>query len=251
MMLISHLNAIEHVLLAQSIAAQNAGHPNLRGGPREWFVHDFLQSHLPTILEIGQGEIIDENSVANPPKGSYRNQVDLVIYRRDLPKIIYSPNNAAFLAEGVKATIECKSGLTKSDLLRACKASKVHKSLIRSTQIREDKIISYVVAYDCATDHPSVAGWLPDIEKELGSSADELVDMIIILGKGIIWRISSFPDFPIDTASCDSKWVFVEQNSNNLYTMFTHMLSWVTFVSPPPDIKGYVLPLYFKKYETI
>jgi len=61
-MLESHINAIENVLLAQSIAAKNAGHPNLRGGPREWFIRDFLQSHLPSTLEIGQGEIIQFNS---------------------------------------------------------------------------------------------------------------------------------------------------------------------------------------------
>ncbi|QTA79880.1 YcgL-like domain-containing protein [Desulfonema limicola] len=131
-MLVAHLNAIEYVLLAQSKAAQNAGHPNLRGGPREWFIHEFLESHLPSILEIGQGEIIDENSIPEPSKKEYRAQVDLIIYRRDLPKINYSRNNAAYFAEGVKATIESKSVLTKDDLKQACEASIYHKSLIRS-----------------------------------------------------------------------------------------------------------------------
>ncbi len=63
-MLRSHLNAIEAVLLAESRAAANAGHPNLRGGPREWFIENFLSTHLPSSLEIGQGEIIDAGSVA-------------------------------------------------------------------------------------------------------------------------------------------------------------------------------------------
>ncbi len=31
-MIVSHLNAIEKVLIAQSEIAKNAGHPNLRGG---------------------------------------------------------------------------------------------------------------------------------------------------------------------------------------------------------------------------
>lgn len=108
-MILSHTNAIEKVLIAQSAAAQNAGHPNLRGGPREWFIRgirDFLQNHLPTSLEIGQGEIIDEDSKPSPPQDSYRPQVDIVVYRRDLPRITYSRDNAAFLAEGVIATIE-------------------------------------------------------------------------------------------------------------------------------------------------
>ena len=54
-MIVSHLNAIEKVLIAQSEIAQNAGHPNLRGGPREWFIQEYLENHLPTILEMGQG----------------------------------------------------------------------------------------------------------------------------------------------------------------------------------------------------
>ena len=92
-MLQSHINAIEQVLLAQSVAAQNAGHPNLRGGPREWFIRDFLTSHLPATLEVGQGEVIDSASVPNPPKGTYRPQVDIVLYRRDMPKIHYTQDN--------------------------------------------------------------------------------------------------------------------------------------------------------------
>jgi hypothetical protein len=58
-MLLSHINAIEKILVAQGAAAQNAGHPNLRGWPREWFIRDFLINHLPSSLEIGYGEIID------------------------------------------------------------------------------------------------------------------------------------------------------------------------------------------------
>jgi hypothetical protein len=54
-MIVSHLNAIEKVLIAQSRIADNAGHPNLRGGPREWFIQEYLETHLPTILEIGLG----------------------------------------------------------------------------------------------------------------------------------------------------------------------------------------------------
>src|SRR3972149_11697895 len=97
-LLSAHMNAIEQVLLAQSKIAHNAGHPNLRGGPREWFIRDFLQSHLPSTLEIGQGEIIDVNSIPNPSPGNYRPQVDVVIYRSDMPKISYSKLDFAYLA---------------------------------------------------------------------------------------------------------------------------------------------------------
>ena len=106
-MLKSHLDYIEKVLLAQSKIARNPGHPNLKGSPREWFIRQFLEDHLPSNLEIGQGEIIDENS---RPKQK-RPQVDIIIYRRDMPKIAYSKYDTAYLAEGVMATIESKSYL--------------------------------------------------------------------------------------------------------------------------------------------
>ncbi|NKC11269.1 MAG: hypothetical protein GKR94_03390 [Gammaproteobacteria bacterium] len=150
-MLESHTNAIEQILLAQSKAAQNAGHPNLRGGPREWFIRDFLMNHLPSSLEIGQGEIIDENSQPEPAPDEYRNQVDIVVYRRDLPKIMYSQDNAAYLAEGVVATIESKSDLTECELTKACQASQSHKALSRTPPLYkfddvQDRIRTYVVA---------------------------------------------------------------------------------------------------------
>jgi hypothetical protein len=86
-MLKSHINAIESVLLSQSKTASHAGHPNLRGGPREWFIRDFLSAHLPAVLQIGQGEIIDHDSTPNPRPDEYRPQVDIVLYRKDLPII--------------------------------------------------------------------------------------------------------------------------------------------------------------------
>ena len=52
---------------------------NLRGAPREWFIQEYLENHLPTILEMGQGEIIDADSKPNPDLNNYRPQIDLVI----------------------------------------------------------------------------------------------------------------------------------------------------------------------------
>ncbi|QTA86176.1 DUF6602 domain-containing protein [Desulfonema magnum] len=254
-MFVSHINAIEQVLAAQSAAAQNAGHPNLRGGPREWFIQEFLESHLPTILEIGQGEIIDENSRPKPPRGSYRPQVDLVIYRRDMPKIMYSANNAAFLAEGVMATIETKSVLKFKDLEQACSASRVHKSLTRSyserSPGRSESVISYVVAYDSSAKMPTIAGWLPEITQKLGAAPDELVEMIIVLGKGVVWRINAFPDFRIPDIPPEHNWAFSEQHDHNLCTMFTHILTWIPVTSPAPNTYGYVKRLYFQDFETV
>lgn len=244
MILEEHLNAIEKVLIAKSEIANNAGHPNLRGGPREWFIHEYLENHLPTIFEIGQGEIIDENSESNPSQDNYRPQVDLIIYRRDLPKITYSKNNSAFLSEGVKATLEIKSNLTKEDLEQACNASKVHKSLNRSVK---NKIISYVVAYKGPENMKTVANWL----KNSKIPTNDSVEMIIILGKGIIWKIDSFPEFSISNRESSHNWAYFDSNKNNIYALFTHMLTWLTLIPEKVDISNYTSTFYSQIVEVI
>jgi hypothetical protein len=255
MMLVSHINAIEDVLLAQSRTARNAGHPNLRGGPREWFIRDFLQGHLPSTLEIGQGEIIDCNSRPNPPRGSYRPQVDVVIYRRDVPKISYSTTDSAFLAEGVMATIESKSVLTATDLDDTCKASITHKSLSRqafsgmSVGNVPTEIISYVVAYDGPTNMQTVSGWLVNYVQSQNANPDKLVDLVIILGKGVLWRLKSFSALQIPHATAAHNWAYIDQKDKNLFTLFAHMLTWTSASSTPPNTLGYAAKVQYQNVQ--
>lgn len=256
-MLLSHINAIERILVAQGAAAQNAGHPNLRGWPREWFIRDFLKNHLPSSLEIGHGEIIDQDSTPEPPQGEYRPEVDIVIYRRDLPKISYSQDNIAFLSEGVLATIESKSVLTKVELSNACRASSVHKDLKRNIPLHAlgdfppDKIVSYVIAYDGPANISTVAGWLPQIAQETGITVDNMVEMIVILGKGVIWQKNKISVIPESQIPEDSQWVYFEQPEKNLFLLFTHMMSLGAYLSSPPDTLGYGFKFSFEPYGTV
>ncbi|MCP4370292.1 MAG: hypothetical protein GY797_19580, partial [Deltaproteobacteria bacterium] len=176
----SHLNAIEKVLLAQEEVASNAGHPNLIGGPKEWFVRNFLADHLPSAVRVGQGEIIDSRS----KKSSNRNQVDVILYRYDFPKIVYSKNDCAFLRESVIATIEVKSNVNKGEFRKACKASISHKNIqyiqepdpkkpiqpigviIDIADLAFPTMSSYVVAFDGPAKISTAAGWLPAMSLE-------------------------------------------------------------------------------------
>jgi hypothetical protein len=258
-MLQSHLNAIEELLLAQSKAAVNAGHPNLRGGPREWFIRDFLTTHLPSNLEVGQGEIIDSNSVPNPSPGSYRPQVDIVLYRRDVPKITYSTNNTAYLAEGVIATIECKTNITRTVLGKACKASVVHKALKRETPTMSlvsgwlpfQHIVSYVVAFEGPSRISTVANWLPAVCERLRAEPRSLVEMIVVLGLGVIWRLNAFPGLEIKGRNDGDKWVFIQQRDKNLLLFFLHMLSCVMQLSAPANTSQYIKRAEFPGIKTI
>ncbi len=255
-MLLSHINAIEQVLIAQSASATNAGHPNLRGGPREWFVRDFLINHLPTNLEIGHGEIIDQNSKPSPSPGEYRPEVDVIIYRRDLPKITYSKDNAAFLAEGVVATIEIKSVLTKEDLEQACKASLAHKSLKRTPPLHlfgdgPSNIASYVLAYDGPANILTVAKWLPEISEKLDAPVEKLVEMIIILGKGVIFKNDNRSMLPTSDIPNETKWIFMDQNDKNLFFIFNNMLSLQAYTLSPPNTSGYAFKFSFEQFGTL
>lgn len=252
-MIEAHLNAVEQVLIAQSKAAQNAGHPNLRGGPREWFVRDFLEGHVPGTLEVGQGELIDADSQPAPPKGGYRPQVDVVLYRRDLPKISYSTGNAAYLSEGVMATVETKSELTRDGLIRVCKVAREHGQLKRSyipgtgTQV---PIKNYLLVYK-RTDMKKVAAWLPEISANLTVGSAQMVDMIVILGAGVVWRIDDFPAMPVEKGTPNHEWAFLSQKTNNLFLMFMHMLTWMNTQWALPDTGNYVARPFFDNYQTL
>lgn len=249
-MLRSHMNAIEAILLAQSTVASNAGHPNLRGGPREWFIRDFLSAHLPGTLEIGQGEIIDALSPPSPRPGDYRPQVDIVLYRRNLPKITYARDTCAFLAEGAMATIEVKSVLTQEAVKTACQASLTHKRLQRGIPMhamgggwRPQHIVSYLVAFDSRASIATVAGWLTQTSLLLNAAPNLLPEMLVVLGKGLVWRIDTFPDVPIQTATAGHTWAYVQQCDQNLFTFFVHMLSWMGWATSPPNLMEYTQSL--------
>jgi hypothetical protein len=248
-MIEAHLNAIEQVLIAQSKAAQNAGHLDLRGGPREWFVRDFLVGHLPATLEVGQGELIDADSRPEPMRGAYRPQVDVVLYRRDLPRISYSTGNAAYLAEGVMATVETKSDLTRQGLERTCEVAIEHGRLTRSFVPRtgfQSPIRNYVLGYQGA-DVQTVATWLSEISGNLNAHPAQMVDMVVVLGKGVIWRIDDFPTMPVKKGAADHAWALLSQTGNNLFIMFMHMLTWMNKRWALPNTRGYVANSVFDR----
>ncbi|OGR07609.1 MAG: hypothetical protein A2511_13540 [Deltaproteobacteria bacterium RIFOXYD12_FULL_50_9] len=254
-MLSSHLNAIEGVLLAQSKVAKNAGHPNLRGGPREWFIKEFLESHLPSSLMIGQGEVIDVNSPPIPKEGKYRPQIDTVIYRKDLPIISYSRADFAFLIEGVMAVIEIKTNLTKNGVKNFCQSTKKIKSLHCSDTLMGfykgyfsvDKVASYLVSYDGPNKMEAPANWLNEICDELDINRWQTIDMIVVLGKGVLCKMDSLPpDWrPLRSQELGHNWLLINESENNLYALFSHMLMRVGNTAVPPNISE-----YFHKNQT-
>jgi len=172
-----------------------------------------------------------------------------------MPKISYSKSDFAYLAEGVMATIESKSNITDSELLNANKAATAHNKLRRSSSSTmvvgkaHNRIISYVVAFDGPQSMETVSGWMVGQVQKEGLIPSEMIDMIIVLGKGVLWQLASFPELKIPNAKPTNFWAFIDQSEKNLLTLFVHMLTWVASSSTPPNTLGYVSKVSFSNVQ--
>lgn len=161
-MLKSHMNAVEQHLLSISKIPANSGYSLHKGTPREAFIKEYLEGHLPSNVAIGTGEIIDANS----KPGQRRNQYDIVVYKRSYPKLDFGGGISGFLVESVVATIEVKSNLTQPEFGNASLAAFNAKSLTPntvssfSTGYIPPAILNYVVAYDGPASMATVHGWV-------------------------------------------------------------------------------------------
>jgi hypothetical protein len=235
----SHMDAKENALVAISKIPANSGHSLHKGTPREAFIREFLESHLPENVAIGTGEIIDANS----QPGAQRNQFDIIIYKKNYPKLDFGGGISGFLIESVIATVEVKSTLSQSDLEQAIKAARNAKALTSNVTASflsghiPPKILNYVVAYDGPTQMQTVYNWIPQIHRTLGivipdlpqdesqrtSTASPSIDGVIVLNKGFVY----FDNVPTGFATAESraahpnmKWLYAYTITGNLLALF-------------------------------
>lgn len=240
MMLKEHFIAVEKALQYKAKIASNAGHTIHKGTPRELFIKEFLSDHLGGNVSIGTGEIIDAHSFS----GEDRNQIDIVLYRSDYPRLSFGGGINAFLNESVIATIEVKSILSKEGLYQAINVAKKVKQLEKNIDFDlslgyvPPSTFCYLVAYDGPSKLRTIYTWLIEINRELGTSYDKDlpttveqqirvvnpgIDGIFVLGKGFIY----FTNIPLSllrqehlATNPDRKWAVVEQGEGNLLPLF-------------------------------
>jgi len=238
-MLKSHMDAVEKHLLAISAVPANSGHSLHKGTPREAFIREYLDGHLPSNVAIGTGEIID--ALSKP--GQSRNQYDIVIYRRSYPKLDFGGGISGFLIESVIATIEVKSTLTQTEFGNAAKAARNSKKLVPntissfSTGYIPPAILNFIVAYDGPASMKTVHGWIETEYRKLGIATTQLpqddnqrlatpadaLDAVFVLGKGFLY----FDNSPLGFANAEhrqanpaSKWIFSDTPHGNLLLLF-------------------------------
>jgi hypothetical protein len=238
-MLRAHFNAVERALLAMGDIAGNAGHNLNIGTPREWLLRSFLSQHLPTTLALGAGEVISADSTPT----DQRNQIDLVIYGRDHPKLDYGGGISAFLIEGVRATVEIKSVASYEAFrvasIAARQLKQMRRHIGRALQFAQPlpSPVSYMVAYDGPVTMNTVYEWIQRLRTEehfdfpaLPVAADQRpyipcpgLDAIFILGKGFLYFDNTpFGWMPQPERERNPRisWVWTDQAEGNFLYFF-------------------------------
>lgn len=96
----------------REMSGSTSTHGDLLGKAREVFVSELLQRFLPQALHIGSGQVIDG-------EGQVSKQIDILIYRHDVPLLPSFGGSNLYFAEGVVSSIEVKSELNASRLREA------------------------------------------------------------------------------------------------------------------------------------
>ncbi|CAN5564582.1 hypothetical protein BH10CYA1_BH10CYA1_59810 [soil metagenome] len=221
----SHLDLVEKTLLCRSSVAASSGHSIHKGALRENFVKEFVVGHIGEDVGVSSGEIFDSERVI----GDKANQIDVIIYRRDFPKIrIVSDDINAFMCESVHATIEVKSTLDFKELDTTYKvAARIGNMNSEYFKANNWRIWSYLVAYDATASLETVANWLVRSATNLGDFAlPHALCGVFVLGKGFVVspsvglfmkdRTSNL----IEPLAGNTDWLFVKQESGNLYALF-------------------------------
>jgi len=237
-MLTAHMNAVEDHLLAISKIPANSGHSLHKGTPREAFIREFLESHLNSTVAIGTGEIIDFQS----QPGGKRNQFDIVIYKRNYPRLDFGGGVNGFLAESVVATIEVKTTLDKPGIEQAVRAARNAKELKKnevtsfSSGYIPPSILSFVVAYDGPAKMETVHTWIKEIYQSEGLAEPDMpaegdrsriagpaIEGVFVLGKGFL----NFDNAPygfvqpeLRKAHPQVKWAIANTERGSLLSLF-------------------------------
>jgi hypothetical protein len=178
-------NAIQGLLEAgHAVVSSTTDHNLLLGDAREVMIKDFLMRFLPSSLVVGTGQLIDS-------KGSLSNQIDIVIYRSSFPIFRTLGSSDVFLLEGVVATIEVKSTLSRSELNNAVDNCVSVKSLSPCYDVAS--VREYCDRHQLQF---AIEGSLPDV---IGPAKDKVLEEVMpstyIFGyKGYSLRLKDLED---------------------------------------------------------
>ena len=170
------------VLNAQFQATQVVQHNGTLGSIREQLIKDFLRAHLPELVTIMSGQVIDSSD-------KYSRQQDIVLVLKSTPRLPFASGNDLIFVEGVVAAVEVKTNLDTNALVSIGQNFASVRSLVpqfgsfaqmgRNHNWPVDKVLTIIITYTGMT-LESVAGTLGKLGEE--SSPDIVLD----LSKGLL-----------------------------------------------------------------
>jgi hypothetical protein len=110
--------SVSSLLLSyQKLSGTTSDHGDILGKAREFFVSEILRRFLPQAVHVGSGQIISGQIIEGHGKPS--KQIDIVIYRHDMPLLSSLASSNLYFVEGVVAALEVKSFLDAARLREA------------------------------------------------------------------------------------------------------------------------------------
>ncbi len=179
-LLLEHFKRTQDLLLKEFEVSRQFQSSKILGDVREFFIQEFLESHLPSRFYIGKsGEIIDGY-------GGHTDELDIIIYSENVPKLSVQGRNM-YLREGVSLVIEVKSTLDSCKLRQDIQKTKIIKSLkaspiLQSVVLHETAPIIpvYIFAYQSDITLEKIAEQIQELNLE------QRPELIGILGRGFI-----------------------------------------------------------------
>jgi hypothetical protein len=161
------------------------------GTVREHFIQTVLSNFLPKTVIIGKGEIIDGFEQGRS------GQQDIILYRADCPVITSHTYINTYLIEGVIATIEVKSNLSKvglsSPFANAARVLRLKKEALKLPGGTEDDFKKLQMIHTVKTLVVGYEGW---------KSPKSLVENYRIARKEVGRFVPNIVFYPGDPGAC-------------------------------------------------
>jgi hypothetical protein len=220
-------------------------HRGKKGRTRETIVEKFLYHFLPKKYSVGTGEIVSSN-------GQVTKQQDVVIYGEFNSPMFYNNKEIiVFPAECIYATIEVKSNLNESELIKSIENIisvktlkrdaylKLELNSIQARQLRAyyreffDYEGSFFPIYSCIFAYDSIK--LETLAKYLNAycvnnkiGIHHRVDSIIVLNKGIIANYDNIKKQYFERPSNSTALCFFETPRESL--LFFYEFLWTSLI---------------------
>ncbi|MEF7439957.1 DUF6602 domain-containing protein [Paenibacillus lautus] len=158
-------------------------HTGERGTSREELLIRYLKGYFPLKFSLGRGAIIDS-------RGYQSNQQDCIIYDSfNSPILLDMETTQMIPIESVYATIEVKSSLNKTELLKCVNNIKSVRELPKHPIYPiNSNTAGFVFAFTSDTSIETLLGNLIDFNKEI--EVGNQISIICILDKGLIIHVN-------------------------------------------------------------